>query len=176
LRHLLTHTAERRPHPLFAGGSFDRDDGHKQKFFGRLARELASPQSIVNAKRILDLLRHEFYPGCLLASGRGVMDYFDENAEDLQNLMDEISKDYKSRDRWGRWSDAIGGGMVLWASVGVWLDDQMPMNHAFGLAAVGLLISIWGATQTLRASAQSVKLAILRYAALRVDPSECTED
>lgn len=103
------------------------------------------------------------------------MDHFDEDAEDLQDLMDEISKDYKRRDRWGRWCAFVGFPMVLIPSVSVWWGS-MTVNDAFGWVAMGLLFSIIGATHELRAATQSVKLAILRYAALRVDPSECTED
>jgi hypothetical protein len=70
-------------------------------------------------------------------------------ATDYKLLLDEVRRDYKSRDRIGRWSVGIGAAMVAGPSVAV-LSGDMTMNAAFGWVALGLLVSIVGATYVLK--------------------------
>jgi hypothetical protein len=88
---------------------------------------------------------------------------------DYKIVLDEIRRDQKSRDRTGQWCEYIGGIMVGIPSMGV-ISGSMTMNAAFGWVALGLLVSIIGATYLLRAAAQSVKLLILLYTHIAVQP------
>jgi hypothetical protein len=77
---------------------------------------------------------------------------------DYKIVLDEIRRDQKSRDRTGRWCEYIGGMMVGIPSMGV-ISGSMTMNAAFGWVALGLLVSIIGATYLLRGRSAVSKAA-----------------